>query len=219
MILGLFPYFTVPGAVALLAWFAVFKSSRYVSLASILGSVAFPVAYVCIGLLLGWDVLGNQLPLLVFAVVGDGAVGLLGVLAARHMGAERLIDHLSARLGIQPGETTADGVVLTSDAFETVLPWFPNVLAVAVVMFAFSTQLAWSYYGAKATAYLTNESRIADTIYKAVFLEAVGRLPEARAAVLEGLELADLYDRPLDTQVLREATNRVMDAVRARNWM
>ncbi len=63
-----------------------------------------------------------------------------------------------------------EGVQLTSDAFETVLPWFPNVLAVAVVMFAFSTQLAWSYYGAKATAYLTNESRIADTIYKAVFL-------------------------------------------------
>jgi AGCS family alanine or glycine:cation symporter len=63
-----------------------------------------------------------------------------------------------------------EGVGLTSDAFETVLPWFPNVLAVAVVMFAFSTQLAWSYYGAKATAYLTNESRVADTIYKAVFL-------------------------------------------------
>jgi AGCS family alanine or glycine:cation symporter len=46
----------------------------------------------------------------------------------------------------------------------------PERAAVAVVLFAFSTQLAWSYYGAKATAYLTNESRIADTIYKAVFL-------------------------------------------------
>jgi AGCS family alanine or glycine:cation symporter len=63
-----------------------------------------------------------------------------------------------------------EGVQLTSEAFETVLPWFPNALAVAVVLFAFSTQLAWSYYGAKATAYLTNESRIADTIYKVVFL-------------------------------------------------
>jgi AGCS family alanine or glycine:cation symporter len=63
-----------------------------------------------------------------------------------------------------------EGVQLTSDAFETVLPWFPNVLAVAVVLFAFSTQLAWSYYGAKATAYLTNENRVADIVYKAVFL-------------------------------------------------
>lgn len=57
-----------------------------------------------------------------------------------------------------------EGVELTSQAFETVFPWFPNVLAVAVVLFAFSTQLAWSYYGAKATAYLTNESKLADTI-------------------------------------------------------
>jgi len=63
-----------------------------------------------------------------------------------------------------------EGVQLTSQAFETVLPWFPNVLAVAVVLFAFSTQLAWSYYGAKATAYLTNESKLADRVYKAVFL-------------------------------------------------
>ncbi len=63
-----------------------------------------------------------------------------------------------------------EGVQLTSDAFQTVLPWFPNVLAVAVVLFAFSTQLAWSYYGSKATAYLSNESRTADLVYKAVFL-------------------------------------------------
>ncbi len=63
-----------------------------------------------------------------------------------------------------------EGVQLTSDAFETVLPWFPTVLAVAVLLFAFSTQLAWSYYGAKATAYLFNESKVADLVYKGVFL-------------------------------------------------
>ena len=63
-----------------------------------------------------------------------------------------------------------EGVQLTSDAFQTVLPWFPTVLAVAVVLFAFSTQLAWSYYGVKATAYLTNESKLADIVYKGVFL-------------------------------------------------
>ncbi len=66
-----------------------------------------------------------------------------------------------------------EGVQLTSDAFATVLPWFPNVLAVAVVLFAFSTQLAWSYYGTKATAYLSNESVLADRAYKLVFLAFV----------------------------------------------
>jgi len=62
-----------------------------------------------------------------------------------------------------------EGVALTSEAFETVIPWFPIVLAIAVLLFAYSTMLAWSYYGAKATAYLTNESRVADLAYKFVF--------------------------------------------------
>jgi AGCS family alanine or glycine:cation symporter len=62
-----------------------------------------------------------------------------------------------------------EGVALTSDAFETVLPWFPIVLAVAVLLFAYSTMLAWSYYGAKATGYLFGESRRADLAFKLVF--------------------------------------------------
>jgi len=62
-----------------------------------------------------------------------------------------------------------EGVALTSDAFRTVLPWFPAVLSIAVLLFAYSTMLAWSYYGSKATAYLFNESRRADLAYKFVF--------------------------------------------------
>jgi glycerol-3-phosphate acyltransferase PlsY len=69
VILGLFPYFTIPGAVALLLWFITFKASRYVSLASIVASVAFPVLYVGIGLWRGWPVAGGQWPLLAFAVL------------------------------------------------------------------------------------------------------------------------------------------------------
>jgi AGCS family alanine or glycine:cation symporter len=62
-----------------------------------------------------------------------------------------------------------EGVALTSDAFRTVIPWFPSVLSVAVLLFAYSTMIAWSYYGAKATAYLFNESRKADLAFKLVF--------------------------------------------------
>ena len=69
VLLGLWPYYTIPGLVGALVWLVAFKFWRYVSLASILGSLAFPVAYVCIGLALRWDFLGKQLPLLVFAVV------------------------------------------------------------------------------------------------------------------------------------------------------
>ncbi len=61
------------------------------------------------------------------------------------------------------------GVGLTSRAFESVIPWFPNVLALAVVLFAFSTMISWSYYGMKATGYLFGDSATAEIVFKVVF--------------------------------------------------
>lgn len=42
------------------------------------------------------------------------------------------------------------GVELTSAAFGSAISWFPYILAIAVVLFAFSTMISWSYYGLKA---------------------------------------------------------------------
>ncbi len=61
------------------------------------------------------------------------------------------------------------GVELTSSAFESVFSWFPYVLAVAVILFAFSTMLSWSYYGAKCWTYLFGENRTMDLIFKLIF--------------------------------------------------
>ncbi|GGT60175.1 alanine/glycine:cation symporter family protein [Streptomyces althioticus] len=61
------------------------------------------------------------------------------------------------------------GVTITSDAFETVLPWFPNLLTVAVLLFAFSTILTWGYYGLKAWTYLFGRSKVSETVFKAVW--------------------------------------------------
>jgi glycerol-3-phosphate acyltransferase PlsY len=67
VLLGLFPYYTVPGLLAILIWIIVFKFTRYVSLASILGTSAFPVIYVIIGLAAGWPLGRDQLPLVICA--------------------------------------------------------------------------------------------------------------------------------------------------------
>jgi AGCS family alanine or glycine:cation symporter len=48
----------------------------------------------------------------------------------------------------------ANGIELTAAAFNTVIGWFPVVLAIAVVLFAFSNIIAWSYYGEQAWTYL-----------------------------------------------------------------
>ncbi|MFT3805669.1 alanine/glycine:cation symporter family protein [Arenimonas sp.] len=75
--------------------------------------------------------------------------------------------------GVAGPGTSASGVELTANAFATVLPWFPNVLAVAVFLFAFATMIAYSYYGLKATTYLFGESKIVEAIYKFVFLALI----------------------------------------------
>lgn len=59
------------------------------------------------------------------------------------------------------------GVPLTSMAFETVIPWFPHVLTLCVLLFAFSTALTWSYYGERAWNYLTGERYV--TLYYLIF--------------------------------------------------
>lgn len=62
-----------------------------------------------------------------------------------------------------------EGVTITSDAFGTVLPWFPNLLTLAVLLFAFSTVLTWGYYGLKAWSYLFGKSKVSETIFKIVY--------------------------------------------------
>lgn len=62
------------------------------------------------------------------------------------------------------------GIAMTSAAFNSVIPGFDVILVVAVVLFAFSTMITWSYYGLKAWTYLFGESRRADLTYKSLFL-------------------------------------------------
>jgi AGCS family alanine or glycine:cation symporter len=69
-----------------------------------------------------------------------------------------------------PSVDPSQGVALTSAAFESTISWFPWVLTVAVVLFAFSTMISWSYYGLKAWTYLFGESLITDAVYKILFL-------------------------------------------------
>lgn len=61
------------------------------------------------------------------------------------------------------------GVALTSAAFASAASWFPYVLVVAVVLFAFSTMLSWSYYGLKAWTYLFGETKKSELAFKLLF--------------------------------------------------
>ena len=64
---------------------------------------------------------------------------------------------------------TVGDITLTSAAFESVISWFPVVLGIAVILFALSTMISWSYYGLKAWTYLFGESRLNEAVYKVIF--------------------------------------------------
>jgi len=64
----------------------------------------------------------------------------------------------------------AQAILLTSGAFASVISWFPYVLTVAVVLFAFSTMISWSYYGFQGWAYLFGRTKRTEYTYKLLFL-------------------------------------------------
>ena len=68
------------------------------------------------------------------------------------------------------GAEGVQGVELTTTAFESAIPGFSWVLTMAVVLFAISTMLSWSYYGLQAWKFLFGRGNTADIVYKVMFL-------------------------------------------------
>jgi AGCS family alanine or glycine:cation symporter len=74
-----------------------------------------------------------------------------------------------AQTTVQEGGAAPDGVVVTSRAFETFLPQFPVILAIAVALFAFSTLITWAYYSMKAWTTLFGRTDRSELTFKIVF--------------------------------------------------
>lgn len=66
---------------------------------------------------------------------------------------------------------TSNGAALTSRAFGQHITWFPYILAIAVMLFAYSTIISWSYYGERCWAYLFGDG--SSRIYQVLFVVAV----------------------------------------------
>jgi AGCS family alanine or glycine:cation symporter len=71
---------------------------------------------------------------------------------------------------LNDGTGAVGGVDLTSMAFDSVIPGFSYVLTIAIVLFAFSTMISWSYYGLQSWKYLFGKGKAADLAYKILFL-------------------------------------------------
>ena len=51
------------------------------------------------------------------------------------------------------------GIELASNAFKSVIPFFPYILSLIAIMFAISTLISWAYYGQKAWTFLLGEGK------------------------------------------------------------
>ncbi|WP_298903737.1 sodium:alanine symporter family protein [uncultured Psychroserpens sp.] len=61
------------------------------------------------------------------------------------------------------------GVILTATALESGISWFPYVLTVAVILFAFSSMISWSYYGYQSWSFLFGRGKKTEYTYKLLF--------------------------------------------------
>lgn len=68
------------------------------------------------------------------------------------------------------GVEIKEGVELTATAFDSVIPHFSIILTIAVILFAFSTMISWSYYGMQGWVFLFGKGKISDLTYKFLFL-------------------------------------------------
>ncbi|MDX8405089.1 MAG: alanine/glycine:cation symporter family protein [Mariprofundus sp.] len=60
------------------------------------------------------------------------------------------------------------GAALTAVAFGSVISWFPIILSISVVLFAYSTMISWSYYGERCWTYVFGERF--SMVYRIIFL-------------------------------------------------
>jgi len=116
-------------------------------------------------------------------------------------------------------ESNLTGVALTSAAFGKGISWFPYVLAIAVVLFAFSTMISWSYYGVKAWTYLFGEGRRRELAFNTMFcvfviigaamnLGAVIDFADAAIFAMALINIAGLY---VLMPVVKEEMNSYLD--------
>ncbi|SBT89886.1 alanine or glycine:cation symporter, AGCS family [Streptomyces sp. DI166] len=117
------------------------------------------------------------------------------------------------------------GVTITSAAFETVLPWFPYVLTLAVLLFAISTVLTWGYYCMKAWTHLFGHSRTSEMTFKVLYtvfavagslltLQTLIDMADAMLFLLAVINIIGLY---LLAPVVKRELNSFLDFVKRRD--
>ena len=131
---------------------------------------------------------------------------------------------------VENGEVLIDGarvggVDLTSKAYDSVLPGFRYILTIAIILFAFSTMISWSYYGLQAWKFLFGRSQLADMSYKILFLAfivigsaaSLGSVLEFSDAMILAMVFPNMVGLLFLFPVVKKQLNRYLEAIRSSN--
>jgi len=119
------------------------------------------------------------------------------------------------------GVEIKEGVELTAIAFNEVIPNFSIILTIAVILFAFSTMISWSYYGMQGWKYLFGKGKTTDLVYKLLFLFFVvvgssislGAVIDFSDAMIFAMVVPNIIGVIILTPVVRNELNRYMKAI------
>jgi len=121
------------------------------------------------------------------------------------------------------GHEVAQGVEITATAFDSVIPHFSIILTVAVILFAFSTMISWSYYGMQGWKFLFGKGRVTDLVYKLLFLIFVvvgasislGAVIDFSDAMIFAMVVPNMIGLVILTPKIRCELNKYLDAIKA----
>lgn len=119
----------------------------------------------------------------------------------------------------------AQAILLTSGAFESAISWFPYVLTVAVVLFAFSSMISWSYYGFQGWSYLFGRTKKAEYAYKILFClfvivgsaASLGAVIDFADAMVFAMMVPNMVGLVILAPKVKEELVRYMDAIKTLN--
>ena len=122
------------------------------------------------------------------------------------------------------GLNDAQAILLTSGAFESAISWFPYVLTVAVVLFAFSTMISWSYYGFQGWAYLFGRTKKMEYTYKVLFCvfvvigaaASLGSVIGFSDAMIFAMMVPNMIGLVILAPKVKEELTKYMNAIKAR---
>ncbi|RIV67532.1 alanine/glycine:cation symporter family protein [Flagellimonas aequoris] len=122
---------------------------------------------------------------------------------------------------LEYGTAITEGVEITATAFDSVIPHFSIVLTIAVILFAFSTMISWSYYGMQGWMYLFGKSRTSDLTYKILFLFFVivgasislGSVIDFSDAMIFAMVVPNIIGVLILTPVVKKELNKYMNAI------